>query len=167
MAVADRWVLSTVLFWPEIIEKLQSFKFSVYLFWIYNFLSSDFWSSLNFGYITSRQTDRKQCIRAHRAYAQVGSKMQLDVGNEPYPSQQWYPPTRHKTPCWGPLNIEYSESAPRVQFIFLHFLIAQDWVPCTTWIDMQHDVGNKYPSGFANVMSMTMTMSTLQNLFRV
>ena len=57
----------------------------------------DFWSShrhkanlifglVNFGPVwilvqsqTTRQTDRKQCIRAHRAYAQVGSKMEKSL----------------------------------------------------------------------------------------
>ena len=42
-----------------------------YDFWSSDFSSSDFLSSLNFGQV---QTDRKRCIWAHRAYAQVGSK---------------------------------------------------------------------------------------------
>ncbi len=35
------------------------------------FFSSEFWSNMNFGQVT----DKKWCIRAHRAYAQVGSKI--------------------------------------------------------------------------------------------
>ncbi len=44
------------------------------LYNLYYFLSSDFLSSLIFGPVTDIQTDRIRCIRAHRAYAQVGSK---------------------------------------------------------------------------------------------
>ncbi len=39
-------------------------------FWSSDFWSSDFWSSHR---QTDRQTDRKRCIWAHHAYAQVGS----------------------------------------------------------------------------------------------
>ncbi len=40
----------------------------------YDMSSRSGYGDMNFGYVTSRQTYRKWCIRAHCAYAQVGSK---------------------------------------------------------------------------------------------
>ncbi len=48
-----------------------------------DFLSSDFLSSLNFGQVT----DRIRCIWAHRAYAQVGSKI---VGDKQIPGSCYH-----------------------------------------------------------------------------
>ncbi len=73
-------------------------------------LSSEFLSSLNF---LARQTDAKQCIRAHCAWAQVGSK-NLKMSGMFF----FWSLTVQIIPRWDRLTYEYTERTLTELFVY-------------------------------------------------